>query len=152
MWNFTVYQRILRAPVKKALMITTLKRWTFSSFGHQLDVGLWLSWAIRGVSSSCWWCRPNLRERDMCPDVLSMCFAALMALFRERSRKFCLSADGECFRRPFDSFWLLNPVASFLLLGDAQSGDEHNLEDGLDAKKCDIGSDQDRKNYQGGLE
>lgn len=78
----------------------------------------------------------------MCPDVLSMCFAALMALFSERSRKFCPSADGDRFRRLFDLFGLCNPVVvSFLLLGDAQSGDEHNL----NAKECDIGSDRDRE-------
>lgn len=64
----------------------------------------------------------------MRPDMLSMCFAALMALFSEQSREFCPSADDECFRQLFDSFWLLNPaVASCLLPGDARSGGEHNL-------------------------
>ena len=142
-----VYQQILEVSVRKALTIHRFKTWNCSYSGCQLDACLWLTWAIRGVSSSCCCCSPDLRERDMCPDVLSMCLAALMALFSERSRKVRPSADDEGFR----SFWLRNSVvACFLLLEDAQSGDEHNLNQGTDVKKCDIGSDRDRRNYWGG--
>lgn len=61
----------------------------------------------------------------MRPDVVFMCFAALMALFSERSRNFCLSGDAENF---LASFGLLTPaIMSLLLLGDGQDGDGHNL-------------------------
>lgn len=86
---------------------------------------------LKGWVSSSWYCSPVARERAMCPDVCFMCRAALMALFREPSRRGWLAVDRERLILLLTSSSPLTPDAVPVpLLGDIWRGTEYNLKRG----------------------